>query len=95
MPVSRISFDPAPSGSPVGVISPSSTRIRLSIYAPATGMVTISQDPNVAVGSGINLVPGSQPLELDAQHNGDMVRGAFFFIYSGVISPASWVEVFP
>lgn len=61
-------------------ISPDKDRISLVIGAPETNEVVLSMNSPAAVGSGIRLQAGGNPLILTLMANGDMVTKGFYAI---------------
>jgi hypothetical protein len=64
----------------VTLVGGADDRVRLLIGSPAANRITISTEPTPVADQGINLYAGGNPLALDKQESGSIVRGPLFAI---------------
>lgn len=88
----RIAFDAIGGSSSIRILGNSTARMKLTIYAPQLGSVTISNEPNVQVGDGIFLTAGMAPLYFDVDFHGNCVQREWYIIYSSSGEDLSWIE---
>lgn len=89
---STIKVDPALVAASHQFLGPSSIRMRLKIYGPATGTATINTRPLASVNDGVVLGPQFPPLVIDAAEDGELVRQPFHVLYSAANLAVSWIE---
>lgn len=64
----------------VRILGQASDRKRLTIYPPASGTITIANDPPAVAGNGITLSAGMAPLYFDADFHGACVSEEWYGI---------------
>lgn len=89
----RIKFDTALSGVVHRLLGPSPARARVTFIPPATGNVTISNEPNIPSGLGFVLQQPMNPLVFDDMLDGDVVHQEWWVVYSGTFAPVGFLEV--
>jgi hypothetical protein len=87
-----VQFDPNTSTNAHLLVGMSDKRRRLTIYAPAAGTATLSNEPGVAAGQGITLSAGMAPLYLDVDFHGDCVEREWYVIYATGASGIAFVQ---
>lgn len=92
MLASKVEFDPATSGAVHRILSSSNKRVTLTLFAPRTGMVTLSNEPTPTQDQGIDLIPGQNPVHLDVRLHGDCVQREWYAFYTGTFSPIAWIQ---
>jgi hypothetical protein len=76
------------------VIGPSAQRVAL-MFSPPTipgTSYTVSNDPAVVLGGGINLAAGSSPVEVSTTPYGDTVQKPWYGIASAGMSTIGFLE---
>lgn len=89
---SRIQVDPNTGAGGHRLIGYSTHRKCLYIWPPAAGTVTISNEPNPAIGQGIVLQLGMPPYYVHLLHDGDVVFKEHHVIYSIAGNPSAFIE---
>ena len=89
---SRIQFDTNLTTSHV-FLSPSEKRVRLHIYPPLGGNVTLIDSDNPSANNGMVLSPLSPELVLDLDDDGDIVQKAWSVVPGAGLTSFSWIEV--
>jgi hypothetical protein len=64
----------------IRMLGQSDRRKRLTIYAPASGTVTLTGQPPAVAGNGITLSAGMAPLYLDVDFHGNCVEQEWYAI---------------
>jgi hypothetical protein len=82
------------SASPAMVMGPSVHRVALLFAPPAIPgtSYTVSTDPAVALGGGINLVPGGPPVVITKVPFGDAVQKPWYGVASAGLSTIGFLE---
>ena len=76
------------------VCGPSEQRVALLFSPHPNGFYTVSTDPNVALGAGINVIPDGGPVELTADACGDaVVRQWYGITNSDTPMTVGYIEV--
>lgn len=76
------------------LIPPSSNRVRLIIFPPSAGGVTLHTDTINVYGQGIVLTPGMTRLELTLATHGDIIqKGWNAFYLTPNQAGISWISV--
>lgn len=74
---------PAPPGPAAQIVAPSNKRVALLFSPPTAGSVyTVSTDPNVILGGGMNLLPTSGPVLVTCELFGDAVHKPWYGVAS-------------
>lgn len=90
---SRISVDVVDGGVTHAIVGAAPQRYSLTIYPPAVGSVTISNEPIPAGGNGIVLIPQSRPYYVCREDHGDIATRAHYIAYAGGASSVGFIEV--
>lgn len=93
MRASRIEFDPSTVGTAHRILGESTQRKELWFFPPATGNVTLSNDPSPIANNGIVLQLPQNPIKLTYDADGDCVQREWYAVYAGTYAPASWIQV--
>jgi hypothetical protein len=62
------------------ILGPSEQRVALLFSPPTTGNYTVSTDPNVALGTGLNLMTTTPAILITIELFGDAVKKPWFAI---------------
>lgn len=89
---SNIQTHQTPSTSATVLLSDSTRRYSLTIFASQTADVWISNEPGMVAGQGIFLPAGHEPIYLCVREQGDCIQRGLYIVYSGPLAPVSWIE---
>lgn len=92
MHLGHVEYDPNTGTTAHVLVGNSLHRKRLTIYPPASGTATISNEPSVAAGQGITLVAWAAPLYFDIDFHGDCVQAGWYVIYTGGGSGCAFIQ---
>jgi hypothetical protein len=70
----------------------SDKRLVITLFPSDNDTITVSHDPNVALGKGIVLMPGIAPIYLHHELHGELVMRELYAIYTVGANPMSWIE---
>jgi hypothetical protein len=89
---SRIEFDPATAGTAHRLLGESTQRVAITFFPPATGNVTLSNDPAPTANNGWVLQLPAAPINLTLMQDGDCVQREWYAVYSGAFAPVGFIQ---